>query len=104
MHFEILVEDQSGKKALDVLVPKIIGNDHTFNVHPFRDASREYGTLLQLPRKIPGRAPGMRAGCSRRTSFQEIRGKFRRYRAGDCRVIREDFPSCYESRTISFLR
>ena len=25
MHFEILVEDQSGKKALDILVPKMIG-------------------------------------------------------------------------------
>jgi hypothetical protein len=25
MHFEILVEDQSGKKALDILIPKLIG-------------------------------------------------------------------------------
>ncbi len=32
MHFEILVEDQSGKKALDILMPKIIGNQHTFRV------------------------------------------------------------------------
>ena len=24
MHFEILIEDQSGKKALDILMPKII--------------------------------------------------------------------------------
>ncbi len=32
MHFEILVEDQSGKKALDVLIPKIIGDQHTFKV------------------------------------------------------------------------
>jgi len=30
MHFEILVEDQSGKKALDILIPKIVGNEHTF--------------------------------------------------------------------------
>ncbi len=36
MHFEILVEDQSGKKALDILVPKIIGDDHTFNVHSYK--------------------------------------------------------------------
>lgn len=28
MHFEILVEDQSGKKALDVLIPKLIGFEH----------------------------------------------------------------------------
>ena len=35
MHFEVLVEDQSGKKALDVLIPKIIGDQHTFKVHPY---------------------------------------------------------------------
>lgn len=40
MHFEILVEDQSGKKALDILVPKIIGDDHTFNVHPYKGIGR----------------------------------------------------------------
>ena len=32
MHFEILVEDQSGKKALDILIPKIIDNQHKFKV------------------------------------------------------------------------
>jgi hypothetical protein len=36
MHFEILVEDQSGKVALDVLVSKIIGNNHTFKITPFK--------------------------------------------------------------------
>ena len=35
MHFEVLVEDQSGKKALDVLIPKIIGEQHTFKVHSY---------------------------------------------------------------------
>lgn len=40
MHFEILVEDQSGKKALDILVPKIIGVDHTFHVHPYKGIGR----------------------------------------------------------------
>ena len=40
MHFEILVEDQSGKKALDVIVPKIIGSgsDHTFEIYPYNGA------------------------------------------------------------------
>lgn len=33
MHFEILVEDLSGKKMLDILVPKIIGSAHTFKIH-----------------------------------------------------------------------
>jgi hypothetical protein len=36
MHFEILVEDFSGKKALDILIPKIIGDSHTFKVHPYK--------------------------------------------------------------------
>ncbi len=36
MHFEILVEDQSGKKMLDLLVPKIIGTEHTFCVHFYK--------------------------------------------------------------------
>lgn len=40
MHFEILVEDQSGKKALDILVPKIIGTDHTFNIHSYKGIGR----------------------------------------------------------------
>ena len=36
MHFEILVEDQSGKKALDILTRKIVGDQHTFNIYPYR--------------------------------------------------------------------
>jgi len=66
MHFEILVEDQSGKKALDILVPKIIGNSHTFKMHSFKgigripkdlaptsDAGRRI-FLDQLPRLLKG--------------------------------------------------
>ncbi|MCB2264138.1 MAG: DUF4276 family protein [Candidatus Thiosymbion ectosymbiont of Robbea hypermnestra] len=40
MHFELLVEDQSGKKALDILVPRIIGDGHTFKVHAYRGIGR----------------------------------------------------------------
>ena len=36
MHFEILVEDASGKTALDILVSKIIGSEHTFRVHRYK--------------------------------------------------------------------
>ncbi len=38
MHFEILVEDLSGKKALDILIPKIIDMNagHTFRVHSYK--------------------------------------------------------------------
>ncbi len=40
MHFEILVEDLSGKKALEILVPKIIGDGHTFKIHPYKGIGR----------------------------------------------------------------
>ena len=47
MHYEILVEDQSGKKALDNIVPKIIGSEHTFNVHSYKGVGR-------IPRGLKG--------------------------------------------------
>ena len=36
MHFEILVEDLSGKTALDILIPKVIRIDDTFRVISYR--------------------------------------------------------------------
>ncbi len=36
MHFEILVEDLSGKATLDILMPKIIGKQHTCRVICYR--------------------------------------------------------------------
>jgi hypothetical protein len=40
MHFEFLVEDSSGKKALDILVPKIIGSEHTFKIYSYKGIGR----------------------------------------------------------------
>ena len=40
MHFEVLVEDRSGKAALDILIPKIIGDQHTFKVIAYRGIGR----------------------------------------------------------------
>ncbi len=40
MHFEILVEGISDKKALQVLVPKIIGDQNTFNIYSYRGIGR----------------------------------------------------------------
>lgn len=66
MHFEILVEDQSGKKMLDILIPKIIGEEHTFIVHPYKgigkipknlgDPKEARGRLLMdnLPKLLRG--------------------------------------------------
>jgi len=49
MHFEILVEDQSGKKALDILVPKIIASEDTYKVHSYKGIGR-------IPKNINGKA------------------------------------------------
>lgn len=45
MHFEILVEDPSGKVSLGILIPKIIGNNHTFKITSFKG-------LGHIPKKM----------------------------------------------------
>ena len=40
MHFEVLVEDQSGKAMLEVLIPKIIGDQDTFKIIDYRGIGR----------------------------------------------------------------
>lgn len=66
MHFEILVEDQSGKKALDILTPKILETGrHTWSIHFYRGIGRippglttsdpsKRILLAQLPRLLRG--------------------------------------------------
>ena len=66
MHFEVLVEDRSGKTALDILIPKVIGDQHTFRVIPYRGIGRiprnltthtdagKRQLLDQLPRLLRG--------------------------------------------------
>lgn len=66
MHFEILVENQSGKRMLDILIPKIIYNEHSFNVHAYQGIGhiprnltnsidvRNRRLLDQLPRLLRG--------------------------------------------------
>ena len=66
MHFEILVEDQSGKTMLDLLIPKIIGDQHTFKVYPYKGIgkipkkltsstdARKRILLAQLPKLLRG--------------------------------------------------
>lgn len=49
MHFEMLVEDQSGKKALGILAPKIIGVEHTFSIHLYKGIGR-------IPKNLNGKA------------------------------------------------
>lgn len=40
MHFDILIEDKSGKKALEILVPKIVGNNHTYIIKSYKGIGR----------------------------------------------------------------
>ena len=66
MHFEVLVEDQSGKRALDILLQKIVGSHDTYRVIPYRGIGHvprnlQTGTdpskrllLDQLPRLLRG--------------------------------------------------
>ncbi|PKM37137.1 MAG: hypothetical protein CVV06_07475 [Gammaproteobacteria bacterium HGW-Gammaproteobacteria-10] len=66
MHFEVLVEDLSGKNALERLIPKIVGEKHTFRVLAYKgighvpknmnsaaDASKRK-LLANLPRLLSG--------------------------------------------------
>ena len=66
MHFEVLVEDASGKRMLDILIPKMIGARHTFKVTQYRGTghiprnlktgteARKRLLLDQLPRLLKG--------------------------------------------------
>lgn len=40
MHFEILIEDQSGKRFLDILMPKLVGTDHTYDTRYYLGVGR----------------------------------------------------------------
>lgn len=40
MHLEILVEDASGKKMLDGLMPRLLGEAHTFNIKSYKGIGR----------------------------------------------------------------
>lgn len=36
MHIEFLIEDQSGKKAMEILIPKILADNITYRVHSYK--------------------------------------------------------------------
>lgn len=48
MHFEILVEDLSGKKALEILIPKIIEAHHTYKIIAYKGVGR-------IPKNLRGK-------------------------------------------------
>lgn len=69
MHFEILVEDQSGQKALEILVARIVGEGHTFKIHGYKGAGR-------IPRGLgDGSDPGKRILLERLPKLLQGYGK-----------------------------
>jgi len=40
MHFEFLIEDQSSGKSMEILIPKLLGNEITFRIHPYKGIGR----------------------------------------------------------------
>ncbi len=66
MHFEVLVEDSSGRAALDVLLRKILPGEHTWRTTPYKGLGRipknlrprqdpaKRQLLAQLPRLLRG--------------------------------------------------
>ena len=49
MHFEIFVEDISGKDFLENIIPKILSEHHTFKIHPYKGIGNLPRNLLQVP-------------------------------------------------------
>lgn len=78
MHIEVLVEDRSGARLLETLLPKVIGEQgrpHTWRLHPYKGIGRlplglsaktdpaKRALLNQLPRLLAGygKTPGIDA-------------------------------------------
>jgi len=53
MHIEFLVEERSAEVALRYLVPKIVGADHSFRIHPFNG---KQDLLSKLAQRLRGYA------------------------------------------------
>ena len=56
MHFEVYTEELSAQCALDNLMPKILGPDHTFMVHTFRGKAQ---LIAEIPKRLKGYAAWM---------------------------------------------
>ncbi|MFZ5450095.1 MAG: DUF4276 family protein [Thermodesulfobacteriota bacterium] len=54
MHLELLVEEPSAEAALQNLVPKIIGEDVSYNIHVFQG---KQDLLKNLPKRLRGYRP-----------------------------------------------
>lgn len=105
MHIEVLVEDSSGAKLIEVLLPAVIGAQgapHTWRVHPYKGIGRlpsglsvkadpaKRALLNQLPRLLAGygKTPGIDAvvvvldsdGRDRKVFLNELKALLRKCR------------------------
>jgi hypothetical protein len=51
MHLEVLVEEESARQALDVLLPRIVGSGVDFAIHSFKG---KHDLLRKLPDRLKG--------------------------------------------------
>lgn len=51
MHFELLVEEQSAEAALNNVLPRILGDNHQFYIHPYNGKA---DLLVKLPSRLNG--------------------------------------------------
>ena len=81
MHFEVLVEDQSGKAMLEILIPKIIGDQDTFKVIDYRGIGR-------IPRNL---AKGV--DVTKRLLLNKLPGLLRAYGKTFASYSANDYPA-----------
>jgi hypothetical protein len=85
MHFEVLVEDISDGKTLEIIVPKIISNEHTYRIFAYKgigripknctsgSEARKRLLLNNLPRLAKQITPFMDINNNASLSFQYFR-------------------------------
>ena len=94
MHFEVLVEDQSGSIALEKILPKILGDDndeHTWKIIPYKGIGR-------LPKNLHGVTdPGKRILLDRLPQLLQGYGKsLQHFPAAVVIVVDLDDRDCVE--------
>ncbi len=90
MHFEILVEDSSGRRLLDHLVPKLIGPHdapHTWKLHAYKGIGRIPGGLA--PTSDPSKSCGAEHLALFRLAIEEIEAWY----PGDREALLSAYPA-----------
>ncbi|NET89368.1 MAG: hypothetical protein F6K45_14945 [Kamptonema sp. SIO1D9] len=65
MHLEFLVEEYSSQVFLELILPKILDRDITFNIHPFQGKP-------DLLKKLPARLKGYKAWITDEAQYMRL--------------------------------